>query len=254
MRWIRRSFWLFVVCLAASCGDDSGSEEDLDGRTFLLDSSEGFEPVAGTTVRLSFHDGELSMSAGCNSHSGEYAVRDGVLIVESLSSTEIGCDPPRHEQDELLADFLTSEPELSLDDERLTLSDDDITLEFLDREVADPDRPLVGTLWEVDTFIKGDAASNLPLAEEPTLVFEKGGKLQVDTTCNMGTGSYTVKADQITLSDVAYTDAACGGASGAADTQMQAILRNGTLTFEIEAARLQLERGDIGLAARARDE
>ncbi len=126
-------------------------------------------------------------------------------------------------------------------------------LVFLDRELADPDRSLIDAVWVVDTFIDADAASNLPLATEPTIVFAKDGKLQVDTTCNTGSGSYTLDGDRITISDMTYTDAACSSAAGTADTRMQAVLRDGTLTFEIEAARLTLDRGAKGLSALARE-
>jgi heat shock protein HslJ len=220
---------------------------------FVLESSQGFEPVAGTTVRLSFHDGSLSMHAGCNTHSGDYAVQDGVLLFENVATTEIGCDPALHTQDMLLADFLTSKPRLHLDGDRLTLSSSKMTLVFLDRETADPDRPLVGTVWEVDTFIEGDGASNLPLATEPTMVFGDDGVLQVDTTCNMGSGHYTVDGNRMLLSDMSYTDASCSGASAVAESRMQAVLRDGTLSFEIEARRLTLDRGSTGLAALARE-
>ena len=243
--------WL-VLCWAASCGDDSAGES-LDGRTFLLDSSKGFEPVESTTVRLRFHDGQLSLQAGCNTHTGDYTVRDGVLIFENVGSTEIGCEPALQKQDEQLVEFLTSEPQLELDDERLTLTHAKIELVFLDSEVADPDRPLVGTLWAVDTLITDDSASNLPLTKEPTLEFTDEGKLQVDTSCNTGSGRYQVDGERVTLDDVSYTDAACSGASAQADTHIQAVLRDGTLTFEIDAARLRLDRGSKGLAALSRE-
>ncbi|HKP55284.1 MAG TPA: META domain-containing protein [Polyangiales bacterium] len=243
--------WL-VLCWAASCGDDAASES-LDGRTFLLDSSKGFEPVENTTVRLRFHDGQLSLQADCNTHAGEYAVRDGVLIFENVGSTEIGCEPALQKQDEQLVEFLTSEPQLDLDDERLTLTQAKIELVFLDREVADPDRPLVGTLWAVDTLIDGDSASNLPLTKEPTIQFDDDDKLHVDTTCNTGSGRYQVDGARITLEDVSYTEVACSGASGSVETHIQAVLRDGTLMFEIDAARLRLERGSKGLGALARE-
>lgn len=248
-RRTQRAKWLIVLCWVLGCGDDGGSSDSLDERTFLLESSEGFEPVEDTTVRLRFHDGSLSLNAGCNTHSGDYDVRDGILIFQNIASTEIGCEAPLHKQDMQLVAFLMSKPKLRLDDDRLTLTGTEITLVFLDREVADPDRPLAGTLWRVDTFIQGGAASNLPLEREPTLVFGEDGKLEVDTTCNTGGGRYKVDGERIMLSDMSYTDAACGGGSGAADAGMQAVLRDGTVTFQIQAARLTILRGNVGLAA-----
>jgi heat shock protein HslJ len=122
-------------------------------------------------------------------------------------------------------------------------------LVFLDREVADPDRPLTGRLWTVDTFIQGGAAGNFPLQSAPTLAFDEDGSLQVDSGCNTGSGKYTRSGDQLTLADLAYTEIACSGATAAAETMVQAVLRDGTLQLEIDRNRLTLQRGDVGLSA-----
>jgi len=246
--WGSAALMLALFLLCTSC-DSGSSGPSLDGRDFLLESSEGFEPLSGSTVRLSFDDGELRFSAGCNSSSGPYELRDGHLIVESLGSTEIGCDAGRHAQDLWLGMFMTSEPLLVLEGDELTLTNPEASLVFLDREVADPDRPLVETPWTVDTFIDGGAASNFPGPSSPTLLFAEDGSLEIDTTCNTGSGRYSTSGDQLTLSDVAYTDKACSGAAASIDAEVQAFLNNGTFGFQIEAARLTLRRGDSGLSA-----
>jgi heat shock protein HslJ len=76
---------LSLLCLVCSCCDNASSE--LDMRTFLLDSSEGFEPAANTSVSVSFKDDEISLGTGCNGHFGSYSVKGGRLIVNSLAST-----------------------------------------------------------------------------------------------------------------------------------------------------------------------
>jgi len=236
-----------LFLLAIGCGDEDG--DDLDGRTFLLQSAQGFQPVAGSTVRLSFMKDQLGFSAGCNSFSGAYRVENDQLVVASLGGTERGCEPPLQHQDEVLVAFMTSSPRLTLEGNTLTLSSSATTLVFLDREVADPDLPLVETHWSVDTLIKDGAASNLPLASDPTILFRQDGSLQVDTTCNTGSGRYQVAANQLTLTNVTYTEKACSGASASADSAVQEVLRDGTLTFSIEAHRLTLLRGNVGLSA-----
>jgi heat shock protein HslJ len=235
-----------IFCCDAS---SDGLRAQLDGRDFLLQSAEGFTPVARTTVRLSFHDGDLSISADCNSHSGPYKLRDQRVVVNGLGATEIGCEAPLQAQDEWLARFITASPGLVLADDQLTLTGSEAKLVFLDREVANPDRPLTDRSWSVDTFISGGAASNLPLSADPTLLFRADGSFTVDTTCNTGSGSYRVADDQLTLSNVTYTDAACAGPAMFAETELQRVLGNGTLTFGIEAARLTLMRGELGIAA-----
>ena len=53
-----------------------------------------------------------------------------------MTQTEIGCDPPRHDQDEWLSGFLTSSPTVTLSGNELTLTKDTTTIELVDREVA----------------------------------------------------------------------------------------------------------------------
>lgn len=240
------AMWI-VACAVAGCVGDGDAPARLEGREFLLESAEGFEPVAGTTVQLSFDDGRLGFHAGCNSHSGDFELRDGRLIVVALSSTDIGCDLERGAQDHWLATFFTSSPRVLLDGDRLTLANDEATLVFLDREVADPDRPLAGTLWSIDTLVTADAASNVPLSPPPTVLFNEDGTLQVDTTCNTSGGHYAVSGNTLTLSDIAYTEAGCNAPT--IEAHIQSVIGNGTLAFTIEAARLTLQRGDLGLGA-----
>jgi heat shock protein HslJ len=242
-----------LVTVVGACSDSAegdGVQSQLVGRAFLLESSEGFTPVANTTVRVNFDERQFGFSAGCNSHSGEYSLCGGELCVEGLGSTEIGCAPELHAQDQWLAGFMTARPGLGLDGDRLTLSGVDATLAFLDREVADPDRPLTGRVWNIDTFIEGDAASNFLLQVPPTVSFGNDGSVQSFTTCNMGVGDYTRQGQELSLSGVAYTEEVCGASgSAAADTHIQQVLTDGTLALEIEADRLTLMRGDIGLSA-----
>ena len=46
----------------------------LDGRTFLSTGVQGQTLVPGSTIRLSFKDGQLGISAGCNRMGGAYSI------------------------------------------------------------------------------------------------------------------------------------------------------------------------------------
>jgi heat shock protein HslJ len=241
-----------VGCDAAA--DPAGDGGPLHGREFLLDPAGGFTPEPDTTVRIHFDEDEGQPSfgfyAGCNHHSGPYELRDGRLVLLGFGSTSIGCEEHLSMQDSFLSSFFRAEPELQLDGNRLTFVGESATLVFIDREVADPDRPLTGRLWTVDTFITADAASNFALAEPPTVRFEPDGSVEVFSGCNTGTGSFTQTGGELTLSAMAYTEAGCTDPRAMqAETHVQAVLGDGTLTLEIEAARLTLMRGDRGLSA-----
>lgn len=246
-RFIPLGTSLVALCFALACGLDGDPETGLQDGVYVLDSSDGFTPVAGTNVRISFEDGMFGFNAGCNGHSGSYEVEAGRLILSGLGSTDIGCDTELHEQDNWLATFFSSMPLVTVDGSRLTFSSDDASLVFLDREVVDPDRTLVGHLWTIDTLIDGGAASNVPTSRAPTVQFNQDGTLLVDTSCNTGGGRYVVDGSTLTLTELAYTEAGCD--LPIIESQIQAVLSDGTLTFAIEANRLSLDRGDVGLRA-----
>lgn len=249
--WLLRRAWLSLFVLGYSaCGGES-SEPTVDGRDFVLDSTQGFEVLDDGTVRLSFADGRLSFYAGCNSYGGKYELEGARLVVSDLDGTEKGCPPKNLAQDEWLSAFFTGSPGFVLNADTLTLRSDEATLVFVVREVAEPDQPLMGITWEVDTYLENDAASNLPLTSVPTIQFEPDGSLTLRGPCNSGHGSYTVSGDRVTLSDVSHSAVFCEGAAGIADSIFYKTLSTGTLTFTIESTRLTLHHGESGLSATA---
>ena len=226
------------------------------GRVFLSTAvTGGGAPrplVEGTRIRLTFsEDRRLGASAGCNQMGGPAEIADGRLVVDSLSRTEMGCDPPRHTQDEWLADFLTSRPAWRLEGPTLTLRGGETEIRLEDRETADPDRPLQGTRWVVDTIIEGDSASSVPAGVEAHLVFDGGGRVGGSTGCNEVGADAAVNGDTITFSDVVTTDMACDPDRTRLERAVLAVL-DGEVPYEIEADVLRLThpRGK-GLGLRA---
>lgn len=246
----RNVFVALTLFAASACNE---SEPSLDGREFRLQTAEGYDVLSGTSIYTRFHDGQLSAGAGCNSMGGGYAVRDGVLIVTELARTERGCQPAAHAQDEWLSDFLIARPTLALEDNLLVLSAKGATLTFLDREVADPDRPLVGTRWSIDTFMENAAASKVHLMAPPSAEFRADDTFSIDTTCNTITGRFSHQNDELSLSNVSTTDAACPGAATSAEAHLQRLFARPTLKLAIEARRLTLGDSTLGISATAAD-
>ena len=177
---------------------DGGLASKLEGREFWsTDIVEAGQPkalVEGTRIQLSFRDGNLGASAGCNSIGAGFTVTgDAVLEVGPMAMTEMGCDPPRHEQDEWLVAFLTASPAVQLDGDRLVMIGENATIELLDREVADPDVPLVGTVWVVTGFIDGQAATSFAVPEPAKLKFDDVNSTVTGTDgCNNFSGSVEI--------------------------------------------------------------
>jgi heat shock protein HslJ len=232
---------------AAGSGGSNGP--DLNNRSFILDSSEGFTPVMDTTVRVFFQDRDFGFSAGCNSFSGAYTLEGRELVVESFGSTQIGCQTALQEQDEWLADFFSTSPRLTLSGNQLTLAGDEATLIFMDREVADPDRLLTSGTWVVDSLIQGGVAQ-AGFPANPTVRFDTQGNVQVFTGCNSGSGDYEVLGTEITLTGMIYTEEVCNEVQSIpVEEHIEQVLQDGIVTFQIEAARLTLMRADLGFMA-----
>lgn len=234
----------------------AGLPASLDGRTFLSTEVTGMTLVADTRLSLTFDtsDGEtatLGGSAGCNSFGSPFWVVDGRLQADAFSMTEMGCEQALMDQDGAITAFLAAHPVITLDGDRLRLTGDTITMTLVDREVADPDRPLVGTTWTIDTVLTGDAASTVPQGITPTLVFD-GAQVLVDTGCNSGAASATVDGDTITFGPLALTKMACTEEVAAFEAHVVAVVA-GERTITITADRLELvdPATGIGVAALA---
>jgi heat shock protein HslJ len=206
--------------------------------------------VAGTRIRLGFRASEFGAQAGCNSMGGTYRVDGGRLIVEAVGMTEMGCDEPRHAQDEWLSTFLGSGPQVRLVGNDLTLEGDGIVIRMLDTEVADPDLNLVGPTWTVESLITGDAVASVPEGATATLVFKADGTVEVSPGCNRGSGTWTLQGGGIEITGIGLTKMACEGPQGQLEAFVLQVLESGGLQSTIDASVLTLQGAGTGLQLR----
>jgi heat shock protein HslJ len=250
-----------VALLAGACGgshagDTSKGDSDLQAalgdRTFVSESVEGWALVPGTEVRLGFRGSELSAYAGCNHLGGSFAIDGDTLTMHGISSTEMGCDPPRHAQDEWLGAFLTARPVLALSEPRLVMTTSDARMTLLDREVASPDRALVGTQWTGDGFGDGSAVSTGPGSELVRAFFDPSGSVTIHTSCQIGSGTYQVDGASLTFAGFSYDGAPCANSSYQyISDQVLLVIDGSPVSFEIEERSLAIQRGSNTLYFRA---
>lgn len=229
----------------------AGTGPALDGRTFLsikvTDGGVDKPLVAGTVIRISFTDGQIGSSAGCNTIGGTYTVDADTLIFQGGGMTEMGCDPARHAQDDWLAAFLGSRPTIALNGNDLVLTSGATIITMLDKEIADPDRALVGPTWTLSSIITGEAVSSVPDGVTATITFHEDGSVDIEPGCNSGGGSYAVEGGAIRFTDLITTNMACMGAGGQVEGAVLAVLESHSITYAIDAGSLTLMAGDIGL-------
>jgi heat shock protein HslJ len=220
---VARATRLVVAALVVlvGCGEDGPvtAAQSLRGRTFLSESvteSGVNRPlVAGTRIRLAFGDSGITVTAGCNTLGADVEITEDRLLVGELSSTEIGSDQPRDDQDSWLAGILAADPGYTLDGDHLTLTSGPTTIALLDRRVAEPDRPLEGTVWQLDGLIDGDTASSAPAGVRATL--------------RIGVGQLTGEIDGCGRASTTVATVVAGAMTAALD---------GTVTYRIEASSL----------------
>jgi heat shock protein HslJ len=220
----------------------------LEGRTFLGTDAFGRALVPGSQVRISFADGQIGASGGCNSMGGPYAIDGDRLVVQQLAMTEMACEPRLMDQDAWLANLLDG-ASIRLDGDTLTLSKDGAALTLVDREVADPDRPLAGTRWIVDGIVEGDAVSSMPAGVVAALTFS-ADRVEVEAGCNRGGGAVSVTDTTLTFGPIALTKMACDGGAMEVERLVSGVL-SGDVRYTIEAGTLTLDAGAAGLMLRA---
>jgi heat shock protein HslJ len=228
--------------------------ELLEGRTFVSTGITGHQLVEGTEVRMVFDGSSLRVQAGCNTLLGVYAVEQGSLRVTDLAGTEMGCPEELMAQDQWLAQLVESGPGMTVAGDELTLVSGETALVLTDRVVADPDEPLEGTVWQLDSSIRGDAVSHTVGMEHATIRFDtEEGVLLVETGCNTGSAPYERAGDEVSVGPLALTRMACEPQAMAIEELLVEALDGRTLTVSVVAGQLTLtgEGGD-GLGLRAR--
>ena len=249
---------LLSAILIASCGggaspspsapgpgpSGSPAAAGLEGRTFLSTAVDGRSLVAGSRITLNFRNGQVGASAGCNSMGGAYRLDGDRLVAPQLAMTDMGCAQALMTQDEWVADLLNGST-LTLDGNNLTLAKNGVRVTFLDREVAEPDQPLLGTRWVVDTIVSGGVASSVPAGATASLTFSDG-RVDVETGCNSGGGKVSISDDTIVFVSLILTQRNCAADRMSLEEAVIAVL-TGTATYKIDANILVLTAGGRGL-------
>lgn len=244
------------------------SEEvpDLAGRTFWSTSVteagvpvtfDALAPSGLVEVHLAFEAGLVRASAFCDAITAPYQVVGNRLIVDEgevvdSSVRTMGSCATDASRFAWLRDLVTAEPTLALEGDRLTVTAGETVVELLDRSVTDPDRPLEGTMWELDATIDGGTTSSAfaePGEARPflQLLGQSGAGLRFlgDNGCQGVTGTVEVDGDAFRVIETMTNMNACFTGLDAADAY--AAVLGADATFAIDGSRLTITNGDRAL-------
>jgi heat shock protein HslJ len=244
---------LLAAMVTAGCtGTAVADETSPQGRTFVSVSVSGEQIPGGGPLTLSFADGRLSAYAGCNRGSGPADLADGHLRTQ-LATTMMGCPPPLGDADAWMGRFLEARPAWSLSADTLTLTTGAATVTLRDKTVVDPDRPLIGTSWRVDSLVSGQAVMTSAALEQsrPGLTIRADQSVTGWTGCNTFYGRADVLDDTVTFGPMNFSGPVCAGEVGEIELAVRRVL-DGPVEAIIDADRLTLSgaKGD-GLVLRA---
>ncbi|MEV0669733.1 META domain-containing protein [Mycobacterium sp. NPDC050441] len=253
MRLISLTPFAIAVLAFVGCSDNAAADDaDLNGRTFVSVQVEGDQIPGGGPLTVGFDGSRISTFAGCNHGSGTANLSEG-RITTQLAMTMMACPPPVGDADAWVSKFFEAKPTWSLSGDDLTLRTDAATVTLRDKKVADPDRPLTGTTWQVTSLVSAQAVSTSVALEQskPTLTIADDGAVSGSTGCNRITGHATVSGSSVEFGPLATTRMACPPEVNEIE---QAVLRvlKGTVQTTIDADRLKLSGADgNGLVLRA---
>jgi heat shock protein HslJ len=228
-----------------------GAESALVGHTFwsIAVTEHGVRRATPPRFRMTLWftaDGRLVAAGGCNSIIGPVKLSDGRITLADARMTEMACADELMAQDRWLAALLYARPSWQLSGPHLQVSIGGTVIEFTDRRVLDPDRPLEGTRWVGSAVSGGRVIAPAALAGlgRVLLVFAHGRVTGSDSREPLS-GAAIVSGATIDFGP-APAIARRSSAGPAADDltrHVRATLR-GIVRYEIEAAELTLNGAD----------
>ncbi|MFI6866315.1 META domain-containing protein [Nocardia sp. NPDC050406] len=245
-----------VVVAGCSSGDDTDDKPGPTpmGRSFVSTKVEGLPIPGGGPLTLSFAEDRVTSNAGCNTATGPVNLDGHVLTVDQLASTLMGCPDERGESDGWQEGLLKSRPTWKMDGDTLTVSGNGSTVTLLDRKVAHPDKPLVGTTWIVTATLTQDAEVRSRTLDEvkPTLLIGSDGAVSGSAGCNRMMGSAQIAGEEVTF-QIGTTRMACDPQVMEVEQQVLTAL-DGKTTATIDSDTLTLRNTGNGTGLKLRAE
>jgi len=193
---------LVAAGLAAACSSQAGGPGPTPmGHTYVSTKVQGSTIPGGGPLTLTFANGRVSANAGCNTSSGTVTFDGTVLRVSAMATTMMACPGDRSAADAWQTGLLQNDPAWRLSGDTLTLTGTNIVVTLIDKKLAQPDLPLTGTPWVVNTLLRPNAQVRSQALDEvrPTLTIAPDGQVSGLAGCNRMTGRADISGTEVTF-------------------------------------------------------
>lgn len=245
---------LLIALIVAACGagPDQSAPAGLDGSWQLASGVIQEEPITlldSHPITLNIDGTMVGGTAACNSYGGEWGLDGSKATFGNLAQTEMACQPDEAmDLESLYLQSLSQVTMVNVDGGQLVLTGPGLELRFDHLELP-PTAELLGTVWELESLLRGDAVSSV--SGDPTLEFFTDGSFLATTGCRNVTGNYVENGAEIAVTSMT----AHGNCTPDLETQDGSVITvlEGGYRVAIDGQRLTLTiAGDEGLVYRAR--
>ena len=117
---------ILILALTACNQAEPQDTESLEGTSWVLETYRKSRPIPGTTITISFEDGEISGSAGCNSYFGSYELSGAMITFSTIAMTEMFCMDPEGvmDQESMYLESLGRAESYKIEDGKLVITFD----------------------------------------------------------------------------------------------------------------------------------
>lgn len=234
----------------------------LQGAAWQLSSYVGADgamasPAAPAT--LGFQDNEVTGSGGCNSFFAPFSVEGNQFVVGPPGSTMMACDQPIMDQEAAYLTALAQSARYEIKDNELRIYDKDggLLLTFArSGDAVGGDQPgatpstrgpegVDNVVWQwVEAAYADGSTKTVDDPARYTLTLRPDGAVEVQIDCNLGSGSYVLSDQGLTLSINLTTRVACAQGS-LADAYLRDL--NQVAGYQVAGDKLTLTLTDGGV-------
>jgi len=251
---------LVALLVVAACGGTTGTTApsappaalEPDGPWQLVEGTVGGQPLAlieDARVTLNVEGSNVSGQAACNQYFGELAFEAGQVSTAGFGQTEMACAEPVMALEAAYLSALAKIESAHMDGPVMVLTAPGVELRF-ERLQPPPTANIVGTLWQLESLVDGDAVSSVS-GPPATLMLQADGSLRGSTGCRTLTGHYMERGDEIWANEFGADGECPPGAARAQDNHIVGVLGDG-FRAAVDGQQLILGKDDgTGLIYRA---